>query len=187
MARYETHPTDGLRITPGRASFLAMRSILVALLAALLCAGAAAQDKIYKVQLPDGRIMFTDRPPPGAKILSERDAPPSPPAPSRPAQTDAKAGSLQQQATDAEARLRERTAEIDKAYAAVQSAERELEQAKLALEQGQAPQSGEMIGTARGRVQPSPAYRERIAGLEKAVAEAERKLAKAHQDMNAVR
>lgn len=164
-----------------------MRSLLVAILAILLCAGASAQDKIYKVRLPDGRILFTDRPPPGAKILSETEMPPpSPEPPARPGQGDA-VTPLQQRAADADVRLRERAAEVDRAFAAVQSAERELEEARQALEQGRAPREGEMIGTARGRVQPSPAYRDRIAGLENAIVVAEQKLAKARQDLNAVR
>ena len=165
-----------------------MRLLTAALLSALLCAGAAAQEKIYKVRLPDGRILFTDRPPAGAKILSEQEVAPPPPAAAapRPGQGDA-VTPLQRQATDAESRLRERAAEVDKAFAAVQAAERELEQTRQALEQGQAPLPGEMIGTARGRVQFGPAYKERIAGLEKAVATAEQKLAQARNDLNAVR
>jgi hypothetical protein len=164
-----------------------MRSLIVALLALSVCAGVAAQDKIYKVRLPDGRILFTDRPPAGAKILSEQDMPP--PSPERPSSTG-KGDSVtpvQQQAADADTRLRERAAEVDRAYAAVQDAERNLEQAKQALEQGRAPLPGEMVSTARGRVHQSPAYRERVAGLEKAVAEANQKLAKARSDLNAVR
>jgi predicted ribosome quality control (RQC) complex YloA/Tae2 family protein len=164
-----------------------MRSLVVAILSALLCAGAAAQDKIYQVRLPDGRTLFTDRPPPGSKIISEREVPPpSPDTPARPPQGDA-ASSLQQQATDAQARMRQRSEEVDRAFAAVQSAERELEQAKQALEQGRAPQSGEMIATARGRVRQGPGYQDRMAELEKGVAAAEQKLARAREDLNAVR
>jgi hypothetical protein len=44
-----------------------------------------------------------------------------------------------------------------------------------------------MIGTARGRVHYGPGYQERLAGLEKAVTAAEQKLAKAREDLNAVR
>jgi hypothetical protein len=165
-----------------------MRTLILAIAAALLCTGAAAQDKIYKVRLPDGRILFTDRPPAGAQILSEREVPPPPAdAPARPGQGDAGSASLQKQAAEADARMRERSAEIDRSYTAVQAAERELEQAKQALEQGRAPQAGEMISTARGRVHYGPAYHERIAGLEKAVAAAEQNLAKARQGFNAVR
>ena len=164
-----------------------MRPLIVALLAAVLCAGAAAQDRIYKVRLPDGRILFTDRPPPGGKILSEREVPPPPAdAPARPGQGDA-VTPLQRQASEAESRLRERAADVDRAFAAVQAAERELDAARQALEQGRAPQAGEMIATARGRVQYGPAYRDRVLELEKAVAAAEQKLAKARDDLNAVR
>jgi hypothetical protein len=164
-----------------------MRSLLVTLVAALLCAGASAQDRIYKVRLPDGRILFTDRPPPGAQVLSEREMPaPSPDAPAASGQGDA-VTPLQQRAADAEARLRERTVEVNQAFADVQAAERQVEEAKRALDEGRAPLPGEMVGTARGRVQPSPAYRDRIAGLEQAVLDAQQKLAKARDNLNRVR
>jgi hypothetical protein len=164
-----------------------MRLLIVATLSALLCAGAAAQDRIYKVRLPDGRILFTDRPPPGATIVSEQEVPPpAADAPARTGQGDA-VTPLQQQGAAAQSRLLERAADVDRAFAAVQSAERELQQARQALEQGRAPQPGEMIGTARGRVRQSPAFEERVAGLERAVAEAEQKLARAREELNAVR
>jgi DNA repair ATPase RecN len=143
-----------------------MRPLILAALVCLLCVGAAAQDKIYKVRLPDGRILFTDRPPQGAQILSTP---------------------LQERSADAQSRLRERAAEVDRAFANVQAAERELEQARQALEQGRAPQTGEMIGTARGRVRQGPAYQERLAELEKSVTAAEQKLAKARDELNAAR
>jgi hypothetical protein len=164
-----------------------MRPLIAAIVATVLCAGAAAQDRIYKVRLPDGRILFTDRPPPGAKILSEQEvAPPAADTPAPSGQGDA-VTPLQQQGAAAQSRLRERAAEVDRAFAAVQGAERELERARQALEQGRAPQPGEMIGTARGRVRPSPAFEERVAGLERAVAEAEQKLDRARAELNAVR
>src|SRR5512139_3568642 len=89
-----------------------MRPLILAALASLLCVGAAAQDKIYKVRLPDGRILFTDRPPQGAQILSERELPPPPPAaPASPAAGEASPTSLQERSADAQSRLRERAAE----------------------------------------------------------------------------
>jgi Domain of unknown function (DUF4124) len=167
---------------------LTMRSLFLMLLLGLTCVGATAQDKIYKVRLPDGRILFTDRPPPGASIVSEREAPPpSAPAPAPAARTDTQPGSQQEQAVQADARLRERTAEIDKAFAAVQAAERDLETSRKQLEEGRAPVEGEMIATARGRVRPSPAYQERIGELEKAVVAAEQRLGKAREGLTAVR
>ena len=165
-----------------------MRMLIAAVLVGLACAGASGQDRIYEVRLPDGRILFTDRPPAGAVILSEREAPPAPPpAPAPAPKPDAQPAPLEQRAAQTESRLRDRAAEIDKAFAAVQEAERDLEDAKLRLEGGRAPLDGEMIGTARGRVRPSPAYQERIAGLEKAIVAAEQRLTKAREDLNALR
>jgi hypothetical protein len=111
---------------------------------------------------------------------------PSPDAPAASGQGDA-VTPLQQRAADAEARLRERTVEVNQAFADVQAAERQVEEAKRALDEGRAPLPGEMVGTARGRVQPSPAYRDRIAGLEQAVLDAQQKLAKARDNLNRVR
>ncbi|MCK7491128.1 MAG: hypothetical protein MZW92_04735 [Comamonadaceae bacterium] len=52
-----------------------MRKLLTAVLAATLATGVAAQSKLYQVRMPDGRILFTDQPPPGATIIGEtRDA-----------------------------------------------------------------------------------------------------------------
>jgi hypothetical protein len=166
-----------------------MRSLLVAIFTCLLCAGIAAQTKIYKVRLPDGRILFTDQPPPGAQVISETDAPaPSPePPPASAAKRDSQAGTLQQRAARTDEQLRDKSAQIDKAFADVQTAERELQGAKQQLEQGRAPLPGEMLGTARGGVRAGPAYQERIAKLEQAVVAAEQKLAKAREELNAVR
>jgi len=168
-----------------------MRSLLVALLVALACAGADAQSKIYKVRLPDGRILFTDAPPAGAVVLSERETPPPPPEPAAPPAPAAKkepaTGTPQERAAKVDERQRDRSAQIDKAFAAVQAAERDLEVARQQLEQGRAPREGELLGTARRGVRVGPAYQERITGLEKAVAAAEDRLAKARDDLNAVR
>lgn len=174
-----------LRMRPRHATLRFMRLVLAALLVGLTAFGAAAQDRIYKVQTPDGRVLFTDRPPPGAKVLSEREVTPAPPA-AAPAAAE-RSQALQQKGTQASERLQERSAQIDEAFAAVQAAERELADARLQLEQGRAPLEGEMIATARGRVRPSPAYQERIAELEKGVAAAEQRLSKARGDLNALR
>jgi hypothetical protein len=162
-----------------------MRTLLVALLVGVLAAGVAAQGKIYQVRLPDGRILFADQPPPGAVIVSEREVSPAPPAPA--AAPKKAQPTLQERAAKLDETLRQRAAQRDKAYAAVQTAERELELAKERLEKGREPQEGEMLGTAKGGARFGPAYEERIAGLEKAIAAAEQKLAKAREQFNALR
>jgi hypothetical protein len=164
-----------------------MRLLLVAIFGSLLCASVAAQDKIYKVRLPDGRVLFTDTPPPGATIEAEREAPPPPPVPPPPPNRDAQMRSLRQQAKQVEDRARDRTEKLNRAYAAVQTAEADLATARQQLEAGREQQPGERIATARGGTRTTPAYEERIAGLERAVTEAEQRLAKANEDLNAAR
>jgi hypothetical protein len=162
-----------------------MRSFLLAVLVAALSTGAAAQTKIYQVRLPDGRVLFTDTPPPGAVIVSEREQPPPPPQPAR--APEAKGPSLQERAAAADARMRERAAQRDKAYAEVEAAERALTEAKQRLEGGRDPREGERIGTAKGGSRAGPTYEERLSRLEQAVAAAEQRLAKARETLNAVR
>lgn len=162
-----------------------MRSIVVAVLVAALSTGAWAQSRIYQVRLPDGRVLFTDTPPPGAVIVSERDQPPSPPK--KPAAAETKGPSLQERAAAADARMRQRAAQREKAYAEVEAAERAVTEAKQRLESGRDPREGERIGTAKGGSRAGPAYEERLARLEQAVAEAEQRLAKARESLNAVR
>jgi hypothetical protein len=179
----------------GGASFLSlppslvpvMRLFLVALASGLICTGSAAQDRIYKVQLPDGRILFTDSPPPGAKIVSERDVPPPPPPPPAAPDRDKQLRALRQQAEEAGDRSRDRSAQIEQAFAAVQQAEADVETARQQLQAGREPQPGERIGTARGGTRLTPAYEQRIAGLEGAIIAAEQRLAKARSDLNALR
>jgi hypothetical protein len=164
-----------------------MRVTFVAIVSALLCAGASAQDKIYKVRTPDGRILFTDTPPPGARIESEREVPPATaPAPAQP-DRDAQLRALQQQATKAGERSRERSAQLEQAFAAVQAAEAELDAARQQLQAGREPQPGERIGTARGGTRTTPAYEQRVAALESAVAAAEQRLGKAREELSGLR
>lgn len=161
-----------------------MRTRLLGLTLALLAAAAAAQTKIYQVRMPDGSILFTDSPPRGAQVISERDVslpPAPPPAPKAAAQQ------TQDAAAAADQRLRERSARLDKAFETVTQAEREVELAKQRLEIGREPQPGELLGKVGGGIRRGPAYDERIAGLEKALADAEARLARARDELNALR
>ena len=46
------------------------------LVAGLALSGTVAAQTIYKVQTPDGSILFTDAPPAGSKVLEEREVKP---------------------------------------------------------------------------------------------------------------
>jgi hypothetical protein len=152
--------------------------MLAALLVCLFAAGASA-DVIYKVRLKDGSIAFTDRPPPGATVLEKREFEAAPPSSATTRKFDGAA---------VDERLRKRAAENEKNIAAVADAERALAEARTNLEKGREPREGDFIGTARrGFVRQSPAFEERVQALEKAVADAEARLAKAIATRDAAR
>jgi hypothetical protein len=137
--------------------------------------------KIYKVQMPDGSVVFTDSVPRGAKILDERDASKAPqltiPPPSRPA-----ASTRPSTATD-----ERQASSIDKASNEVQAAERELQEARADLERGREPLEGERQGLRGGGTRLSPAYDDRIRALEQRVAKAEERVKAAYAARNAAR
>jgi hypothetical protein len=158
----------------------------------LAIAPLVAVATIYKVRMPDGSILFTDSPPAGAKILEER-ASTSPPRQSgqaapprtadRPSQPAAApvAGAGRSAGTDGEPRT------LDAAMAEITDAERALAVARRKLEAGREPLPGERLGTANGRSRLSPEYEDRIAGLEREVAEAEARVKRAHETRNSLR
>jgi hypothetical protein len=94
---------------------------------------------------------------------------------------------LRQQTEETGERTRDRSAQIEQSFTAVQQAEADLETARQQLQAGREPQPGERIGTARGGTRLGPAYEQRIAGLEDAVLAAEQRLAKARSELNASR
>src|SRR5215468_10555005 len=60
------------RLSLSAPSGVPMQRLIVCLIFAALPALAGAQS-IYKVQMPDGSVLFTDNPPPDAKVLDERE------------------------------------------------------------------------------------------------------------------
>lgn len=163
---------------PRPAAFVAP---LLAVLMTVAAVSAAAQDApkqmIYKVRMPDGRILFTDSVPAGAKILESREAgkpqqltipPPAAPRASAPPS------------------VRE-PSPIDKAMTEVEAAERALAEARAALEAGSGPREGDRVGLRGGGTRLSPEYEERVRLLQARVAEAEERVRKAYQARNAAR
>ena len=160
----------------------------------LAIAPAIVLATIYKVQMPDGTILFTDAPPPNGKILEERASastprPPAkaatPPAPGveRPAipilpSPAPRSGGAAPTAAPLN---------LDAANAEVTAAERELSVARRKLEVGREPQPGERLGTAKGGSRLSPEYESRIGDLEREVAAAETRVKRAYEARNALK
>jgi len=133
------------------------------LIALALSATAAQGQAVFRSVMPDGSIVYGDKPAPGAKESKEVSLPPpniATPPPAPPKQS-APATTPRQQAPDSDDQVR--------------SAERELQTAKAALEAGRAPQPGERIGTAGGASRLTDVYFQRIKTLENAVAGAQKK------------
>jgi hypothetical protein len=148
-------------------------------------AAPAVAATIYKVEMPDGSILFTDTPPQGAKILEERDASRSqPPAVRAPTATPRPLPGMSSEPASANA---PKARPIDAAIQEIESAERALQVAKRRLELGREPLPGERLGLAGGGSRLSPEYEARVAGLEKEVADAEARLKRAYEARNAAR
>jgi len=141
-----------------------MRQILLLITLALAAATALAQQPqpIFRSVMPDGKVIYGDKPAPGAKESRRVDV--SSPNIATPAQPGAvSAPTPQQQAADA-------------ADAQVKAAQQELQAAKAALEAASEPREGERIGIAGGGTRLTDAYFQRIKSLEAAVAAAQKKL-----------
>jgi len=148
-----------------------MRQAIILIVLAFVATVAQAQ-AMFRSVMPDGRIVYGDKPAPGAKESKQVNlAPlnistPTQPGPAGPAP--------QQQALDA-------------ADEQVKSAQQALDQAKAALEAGREPQPGERIGTASGASRLNEVYFQRIQSLEQAVSAAQKRLDDALAARNAAR
>ena len=168
----------------------------------LAIAPAIAAATIYKVQMPDGTILFTDAPPANGKILEERESkstarPPIKAAP--PSAGSAAAGTSDKPAITVLPSPTPRSGSgaglppgmapqnLDAANAEVTSAERELAVVRRKLEVGREPLPGERLGTAKGGSRLSPEYEARIGGLEREVAAAEERVKRAYEARNALK
>lgn len=165
------------------------RWVLAALCAVVPC--LAASQTIYKVQLPDGSVMFTDTPPPDAKILEQRESR----SPARPASSPAPAPAATPTLVPPQGigfdgqpvQPARKSSAIDAAMTEVNEAERALQLAKRKLELGREPLAGERLGLKGGGSRLAPEYEARVGGLERDVSNAELRLQRAYEARNAAR
>lgn len=153
----------------------------VVLLAGLFVAATAAGQNAYRFVTPDGRVIYSDMPVPGARL----DGTVAPPAPVSPSAGSGFTPSPAQEALlkSADARVRR----LNELTVEIQSIERELQAANARLEAGREPLEGERIGTYAGRSRLSDVYWARQDYNQLAVAEAQARLNRAVQERNALR
>ena len=128
----------------------------------------ASQSTIYKVQMPDGSVLYSDSVPSGGKVLEERETKNTPRVTTVPS-TPARPGVATVVRPSPPSKGTTPTDNIA-------NLERELAAAKRRLEAGREPLPGERLGTKGGGSRLTPEYEARIASMEREVATIEAKL-----------
>ena len=136
--------------------------------AALLLQPAMAQT-LYKSTLPDGRIVYGDKPAPDAVKVEE----------TRPDVSKGGIGGVTSREQDALKEMEKARLQREAGGDKVQAAEQALRNAEAARAAGKEPLPGERIGTAGGASRLSEAYNDRQRKLEEAVEKARRELEQA--------
>jgi len=154
----------------------------IVVLAFALAPMLAAADTVYKYQRPDGKVLYSDVPLRGAKLIGRFELVPVPPP--------AKAGparSARGAAKDPDELARQRVEDLDAADAAIKAAEQSLKEALERQQAGVEPLAGERLGNVNKRSRLTPVYFDRQQALAAEVAAARARLDEAYRQRNALR
>lgn len=135
------------------------------LIAAALLQPAAAQ-VLYKSTMPDGRIVYGDKPQPDAVTVEE----------TRPDISKRGIGGTTPREKEVLREMQKSRAQREAGQDKVQAAEQAVRNAEAARASGKEPLEGERIGTAGGSSRLSETYYDRQRKLEDAVEKAQREL-----------
>ena len=137
-----------------------------ALVLLLSAAGISAQ-VVYKSTMPDGRVIYAEKPDPSAKRVDRIEPPP------------AKTGTTiitPEEVARAENLARERAAATAAKQGDLDDARKQLQKAQAARDAGKEPLPGERIGTAGGANRLTEAYHTRQKALEDALTAARKRV-----------
>lgn len=158
---------------------LPARRTLIGLACLFLALPAAAQ--VFKSTMPDGRVVFGDKPEPNA-VRVEELAPESPTGPIDPRQAEEARQRQQREAAEAGRRDKARQAKLDAIDKEIEAAEKDLRAARQRLEEATEPEAGERTGTTgKGRSRLNPDYWERQENLQKEVQKQTERLERARR------
>jgi hypothetical protein len=142
-----------------------VRGLCTAAAILLLIANAAsAAQPVYKSTMPDGKVIYAEKPVPGAKQVATLEPPPA--ATGMTAVTPAEKARVGQ--------AKSRAAGAATQQSGLDEARRQLQQAEAARENGKEPVAGERLGTAKGGSRLNDTYFDRQKSLDAQV-EAARK------------
>lgn len=141
------------------------RLIAASVIVLAAAASAASAQPVYKSTMPDGKVVYGEKPAPGAKRVDEIKPPP--PKTGMTTVTPAEKARVEQQA-------KARAAGGPTVQAQLEDARKQLQQAESSREAAKEPLPGERIGTAGGGSRLTDAYHERQKSLDLAL-EAARK------------
>lgn len=142
--------------------------ILKPLAFAVLAAASGAQAQVvYKSTMPDGKVIYTEKPVPGATRVDTIEPPP--------AKTGMSSLTPEEKARADEFAKKRAAAAAPKGND-LDDARRQLKQAEAAREAGKEPLPGERIGTAGGGSRLTDAYQQRQKTLDNAVETARKKV-----------
>ena len=139
--------------------------IVLAIALALAASNAAAQ-KMYKSVMPDGRIVYSEKPTPGAKSVDTVDAPAS----------SGVSVVTPQEKQRADQSKRDATQQARSNANAVEDARKQLKQAEAAREAAKESREGERLGTAKGGSRLTEEYFARQKQADEAVDTARKRL-----------
>jgi len=159
--------------SPNRAYFGVKPAIFSMVVAALFAAGGAAAQTVYKSTMPDGKVVYGEKPVAGAAKVDKMDPPT--------AKTGV-GGITPEERARAENLQRQRAQEAAasaKTQSSVEQARKQLQQAEAARDGGKEPLPSERSGMAGGGSRLNEAYFARQKALEEAVVAAQKALAAA--------
>jgi hypothetical protein len=151
---------------------------IVALILATGMAAAAAET-VYKYERPDGKVIYSDSPVQGAKLIGQFELVPAP------ASTQSSRGEPPRRPADATADRRGLA--LDAADERIKAADQALKDAQERQQQGVEPLAGERLGIVGGRTRLAPDYFARQRGNAADVDAARANLDEAYRLRNEVR
>lgn len=159
------------------------RRLAMAIAALLATAGLAHAQQAFKYVMPDGRIVYSDKPVPGGRLVDEI----APPPPASAAPPPPRQEQLREQRDALRERLSDRDREFQRAQGNLQEARARLEAAERNQMIGKEPLPGERTGNVGGGSRLNELYWQRQAANEAEVQKARAQVQQAEAELGQLR